>query len=430
MKRALAHRARLVLPRCGRGRPPGRTTATSWTPSGCWMIRPTRSARSQYPDATDYDVARRDRLHDGRSRTPEHDRLVDRPRGRDGPGGACTPAYRCWASALVARSSRRRWAVRSGGWTCPEFGWHEVDTDLPEIDRPRVRGSNGTTTGSPCPVGATEIARTAVSPQAFRMPVGASERSSIRRSRPRLVDRLDQLWMSQGTALAHGDIDPSVHGRPSPKKRPWATAPGQRCTGRLVSGRRLIPRLDNRAMSRGKPSAPGIQILDNDIWAERVPHSEFAALRAESPVSWFDEPDGNSGFWAITRLDDLVAVHRDHRTFSSQVGGTELEELEKDPEAREARRTMLETDPPEHTRIRKLVSRSFTRRAIAHWESTAKTLVAESIDQALLDHQTDFVETVARRFPIQMISRLLGVPDRDAEQLFHWADARRLPRRP
>ncbi len=176
-------------------------------------------------------------------------------------------------------------------------------------------------------------------------------------------------------------------------------------------------------MSRGKPSAPGIQILDNDIWAERVPHSEFAALRAESPVSWFDEPDGNSGFWAITRLDDLVAVHRDHRTFSSQVGGTELEELEKDPEAREARRTMLETDPPEHTRIRKLVSRSFTRRAIAHWESTAKTLVAESIDQALLDHQTDFVETVARRFPIQMISRLLGVPDRDAEQLFHWADA-------
>ena len=117
-------------------------------------------------------------------------------------------------------------------------------------------------------------------------------------------------------------------------------------------------------MSRKQTTAPDIQILDNDIWAERVPHPEFAALRARAPVAWFDEPDGNSGFWAITRLDDLVEVHRDHRTFSSQVGGTELEELEKDPEAREARRTMLETDPPEHTRIRKLVSRSFTRRAI------------------------------------------------------------------
>ena len=168
---------------------------------------------------------------------------------------------------------------------------------------------------------------------------------------------------------------------------------------------------------------PEIQILDNDIWAERVPHLEFAKLRAHTPVAWFDEADGNSGFWAVTRLDDLVEVHRNHRTFSSQVGGTELEELERDPEAREARRTMLETDPPEHTRIRKIVSPSFTRRAIEKWESTARALIAENVDRALLDGQVDFVETVARRFPIQMISKLLGVPDQDAEQLFHWADA-------
>ena len=176
-------------------------------------------------------------------------------------------------------------------------------------------------------------------------------------------------------------------------------------------------------MARRQETPPGVQILDNDIWAERIPHTEFATLRARAPVAWFDEPDGNSGFWAITRLDDLVDVHRDHRTFSSQVGGTELEELENDPEAREARRTMLETDPPEHTRIRKLVSRNFTHGAISKWESTARALIAENIDKALLDHRVDFVETVARQFPIQMISKLLGVPDRDAEQLFHWADA-------
>ena len=85
-------------------------------------------------------------------------------------------------------------------------------------------------------------------------------------------------------------------------------------------------------MARKQETAPGIQILDNDVWAERVPHAEFATLRASAPVAWFDEPDGNSGFWAITRLDNLVEVHRDHRTFSSQVGGTELEELEKEIE--------------------------------------------------------------------------------------------------
>ncbi len=176
-------------------------------------------------------------------------------------------------------------------------------------------------------------------------------------------------------------------------------------------------------MSRKGAMMPDIQILDNDIWATRVPHSEFKMLRAQDPVSWFDEPDGNSGFWAITRLDDLVAVHRDHRTFSSQVGGTELEELERDPEAREARRTMLETDPPEHTRIRKLVSRSFTRRAIGKWETTARALISETIDGALAEGKVDFVDAIARRLPIQMISKLLGVPDRDAEELFHWADS-------
>jgi len=176
-------------------------------------------------------------------------------------------------------------------------------------------------------------------------------------------------------------------------------------------------------MSRKGAITPDIQILDNDIWATRVPHPEFKTLRARNPVAWFDEPDGNSGFWAITRLDDLVAVHRDHRTFSSQVGGTELEELERDPEAREARRTMLETDPPEHTRIRKLVSRSFTRRAIGKWESTARALISEAIDGALAEGKVDFVDAVARRLPIQMISKLLGVPDRDAEELFHWADS-------
>ena len=175
--------------------------------------------------------------------------------------------------------------------------------------------------------------------------------------------------------------------------------------------------------ARRESTMPSYQVLANDLWAERIPHEEFRSMRAHAPVAWIDEPDGNSGFWAVTRLDDLVAVHRDHRTFSSQVGGTELEELERDPEAREARRTMLETDPPEHTRVRKLVSRSFTRRAIGQWESTARALVAESIEKALETRKVDFVDAVARRLPIQMISKLLGVPDRDAEELFHWADS-------
>jgi cytochrome P450 len=180
--------------------------------------------------------------------------------------------------------------------------------------------------------------------------------------------------------------------------------------------------------STASPRVPvaDVDILSNDIYAERIPHAEFAELRRERPVSWHDEPGSNAGFWAVTTWHDLVEVHRDPARFSSQVGGTELEELERDPEARAARRTMLETDPPEHTRIRRLVSRGFTRKSMSRWEDTARRLVHQVFDDAMdapRPVEIDFVARVARQIPILMISRILGVPDDDAEQLFAWADS-------
>ena len=118
-----------------------------------------------------------------------------------------------------------------------------------------------------------------------------------------------------------------------------------------------------------------------------------------------------------------MTVHRDFRTFSSQIGGTELEELEHDIEAREARRTMLETDPPEHTRIRRITSREFTRRAISKWEVEAKSLMAQILEEAIKKKKIDFVESISRDLPIKMLTKLLGIPEEDSEKLFHWADA-------
>ena len=177
-----------------------------------------------------------------------------------------------------------------------------------------------------------------------------------------------------------------------------------------------------------KPLSP-VDICSHDVYEQGIPHEAFARLRREMPVAWHPEPGENAGFWAVTRWADLVAVHRDHETFSSQVGGTELEELERDPEAREARRTMLETDPPEHTRLRRMVSRNFTRRSIDRWTDDARELMAQILDESLegaggngAGAEVEFVGAVARRLPILMISRILGVPDGDTGGLFEWAD--------
>jgi len=162
-------------------------------------------------------------------------------------------------------------------------------------------------------------------------------------------------------------------------------------------------------------------VLSHDVYAAGVPRDAFARLRREAPVAWMDEPDGGPGFWSIARHADLVAVHKDWRTFSSEVGGTEIEELA--PDALAARRTMLETDPPRHTRLRQLVNPPFARATVAGYEAAARTTVRSVIDDALQHHEVEFVHDVARELPIRLLCSILGVPDDEAPQLFDWADA-------
>ena len=87
--------------------------------------------------------------------------------------------------------------------------------------------------------------------------------------------------------------------------------------------------------------------LENDVFAERIPHDTFALLRREAPVHWYDWRHGR-GFWCVTKHADLVAVHKDTQTYSSEVGAAALEDL--DEEQIEARKSMLDMDPPRHSR--------------------------------------------------------------------------------
>lgn len=172
----------------------------------------------------------------------------------------------------------------------------------------------------------------------------------------------------------------------------------------------------------------GVDILSHDVYEIGVPHDAYARYRSIAPIAWVNETVDNrhtgSGFWAVTRWDDLVDVHKDWRRFSSEVGGTEIEELE--PDANVARRTMLETDPPRHTRLRQLVNPTFSRATVQTYADDARALVESVLDDAVAGSSSgraiDAVATIARELPIRMLTALLGVPDSDADMLFHWAD--------
>ncbi len=163
-------------------------------------------------------------------------------------------------------------------------------------------------------------------------------------------------------------------------------------------------------------------IVNPDTYVNGVPHATFRRLRREDPVSWWDEPDGR-GFWAVTRHADLLHVSRNVSIFSSAQGVT-LEEME--PEDFAARRNMLEYDPPEHTRYRRLVSKPFSRREVYAYEGAIRLLARSVLDEALPTTGTvelDFVERIAKQLPMRMLGRLLGVPDEDGPWLVEKGDA-------
>ena len=160
-------------------------------------------------------------------------------------------------------------------------------------------------------------------------------------------------------------------------------------------------------------------LSSHDSFTSGVPHATFSRLRREDPVHWTPEADG-SGFWSVTRYHDALAVSRDVETFTSS-RGIRLEEMDDDE--LEARRTMMELDPPEHTRLRRLVNRGFTRRTVESYEDSIRALAAEVLDEALTADAFDFVTEVAAKLPMRMLGRLLGTSDADGHQLVEWGDA-------
>lgn len=160
-------------------------------------------------------------------------------------------------------------------------------------------------------------------------------------------------------------------------------------------------------------------LTDHDVYVTGVPHATFLRLRDEDPVSFTEERDGR-GFWSITRYDDVLYVSRHTELFSS-AKGIRLEDM--DPEETEARRTLMEMDPPQHTRFRRLVSRPFSPRAVAEYEGSVRALARDVLQEVRGEQRFDFVTRVARQLPMRMLGRLLGLPDDDLDWLVNRGDA-------
>ena len=165
-----------------------------------------------------------------------------------------------------------------------------------------------------------------------------------------------------------------------------------------------------------------IDIASHDVYVDGVPWEQFARLRQEAPVFRHrkvepEQPEG--GFWVLTRHADVVRCNRQWENFSSQRKGTILTEDRADLEVA---RMMLDLDPPEHTRLRTLVSRGFTPKVIRSMDGHFTDVARGIIKSAVASVDFDFVTDVAAELPLIAIAELLGVPAEDRRNLFKWSN--------
>lgn len=163
-----------------------------------------------------------------------------------------------------------------------------------------------------------------------------------------------------------------------------------------------------------------VDLTDLDAFARNEGWAMFDTLRTEDPVHWTPEAPPNSGFWAVTKYEDIWTVDRDSETFTS-TKYVNLEEVDDD--LMDLRRSMLETDGPRHRALRKLIQREFSPGPLArNYENFLRDLTNVTIDNALQNNEFDFVEKISADFPINVLVRLLDVPVSDTGMLINWGN--------
>lgn len=160
-----------------------------------------------------------------------------------------------------------------------------------------------------------------------------------------------------------------------------------------------------------------MDVSDPSLFESDRYREAFRRLRAEDPVHFCKE-SRYGPYWSITTYDDIDAVDRNHRVFSSALehGGNLIADY-----APEASPSFIAMDPPEHRRHRSLVTPVFTTRNLAELECEIRRRVRDILDRVPVGEPFDWVDRVANQLPSQMLATLFGVPEESRDQMFQWA---------
>ena len=169
------------------------------------------------------------------------------------------------------------------------------------------------------------------------------------------------------------------------------------------------------------------RLFDPATYADGVPYELIAEMRSQASIHWVEEPavmgwSEGPGYWAVLSHESVKRVLREPTLFSSHMGATQI----RDPGTADmlsfVQRMMLNQDPPEHTRLRRLLTKSFTPRAISKLEVSIRSRAMEIVDRIVNQGSADFSSEIAAELPLMTLAEIMGVPEQDRMLLFDWSN--------
>ncbi len=177
----------------------------------------------------------------------------------------------------------------------------------------------------------------------------------------------------------------------------------------------------------------GFDLTDPDVNLAAVPHAEFTALRRAAPIAWVEQSGSaragmseasGTGYWAITKHADVLAVSKNSKVFSSRENGViiRLPETATRESVEMTQVVIINQDAPDHTQLRSIISRGFTPRAIGALEEGLEIVARRIVSEAVATGSGNFVDQVASQFPLEVIGDMLGIPAEDRQKIFDWTN--------
>lgn len=163
---------------------------------------------------------------------------------------------------------------------------------------------------------------------------------------------------------------------------------------------------------------PHIDLINPDTYQGGHPREMYRHLRQEAPVYWHEGTNDHPGFWVISRREDLDYVSKNPALFSSHARTCFLHEPDSEADLDMMRLLMINMDPPQHMKYRRLVRSAFTPAKVESYRPRFEAIARDILDRAVEGGRCEFVEEVAMELPLLAICELMGVPDAKRKRMF------------